>query len=105
MSWQEYFPPAECQGGLHASSAYAVAGLGGYYERRAHGRCFDGSPLFLYKMARQLLRWNGDSGATLRETLKALVRFGLPPRRYCPEVADRFDDEPSADQDDEAHES
>src|SRR5712691_9870934 len=96
VDWGEYLPPVESQRGLASSSAHAAAGLVAYFDRRAHGRPTEGSCLFLYRMARILLGWKGDAGAPLRPTLKALARFGLPPRRYWPEDPARFDDEPAA---------
>jgi C1A family cysteine protease len=94
LTWEEYFPPAENQRALASSTAHACAGLVQYFERRAHGLVLDCSCQFLYKMARRLLHWTGDSGATLRATLKALKRFGLPPREHWPYAPDRCDEEP-----------
>jgi C1A family cysteine protease len=79
-----------------ACSARACASLVGYFERRAHGKREEGSSLFLYKMTRVLLGRQGDTGAPLRATLKALVRFGLPPCRLCPNLVEHFDDDPPA---------
>jgi C1A family cysteine protease len=94
VDWEEYFAPVGSQYGLASSPANAVAGLVEYFERRAHGRALDLSCLFLYKMARVLLHRQGDTGVPLRATLKALTRFGVPPREYCPDDPSRFDDEP-----------
>ena len=96
VCWEEFYSPAESQQGLNASSAYSVSALITYYEHRTFGRQFDGSPLFLYKMSRLLMQWSGDSGATLRDTIKALVRFGVPPRKFWTDLPGQFDDEPSA---------
>jgi C1A family cysteine protease len=91
-----FFPAVKCQGGLAASPAYACAALVEYFQRRIHGKSVDGSALFLYKMARQLERCRGDVGASLRTTLKALVRFGLPPITQSPEIPANFDEVPPA---------
>jgi C1A family cysteine protease len=91
---REFFPPAESQEGLASSPAHACTALVEYYERRVHGKSVDGSALFLYKMARHLEGGGGDLGTSLRTTLKALVRFGLPPRHQWPGVVARFDDAP-----------
>jgi C1A family cysteine protease len=77
--------------GLAASVPHACLGLLQYFERRAHGRRLDGSVRFLYKMARELQGWVGDSGTTNRSALKALVRFGLPPSTLCPDDPSGFD--------------
>lgn len=38
--------------------------------------------------------WEGDTGAFLRSTMKALVLFGLPPEEWWPYDIDTFEDEP-----------
>ena len=96
----EYFTPPEDQGPLNCSAACAVLSLVEYFERRVRGRTFEGSKLFLYKVARnrlqKRLRATGDTGADLRTTLKALVQFGVPPEEHWPYDIDKFDEEPSA---------
>jgi C1A family cysteine protease len=67
-----------------------------YFERRAFGRHLDASRLFLYKATRNLLHWTGDTGAFLRNTMGALILFGVPPEEYWPYVIAEFDKEPSA---------
>lgn len=81
----------------HASSAAAVLALVQYFERRALGRLFQGSAAFLDYTARRLAGLDtAASSATspvgLRNTLKALTRFGCPPAHVWPRDTDR--DEP-----------
>lgn len=94
-----FFTDVEDQGPLNSSTAFAVLSLMEYFERRVHGRTFDGSKLFLYKVTRNLrnkqARVTGDTGADLRTTLKALRRFGVPDEAHWPYDPGRFDDEPS----------
>jgi len=85
LTWEEYLPPVDDQLAA-ASSAHACVALIEYFSRRTYGRCPRGSSRFLYDMARRLLRASGDSGAALRTTLKALRRFGLPPREFWAET-------------------
>jgi C1A family cysteine protease len=94
--WREYCAPVAEQQSLQSCTAYACVGLFQYFERRAKGKMRDSSPLFLYKSARRLLDWPGDRGATLRSTLKAMVRFGIPPERFWNHSLADFDDEPKA---------
>jgi C1A family cysteine protease len=91
VDWSEFFAPPGDQGALATSVPLACLGLAQYFERRAHGRRLDGSVRFLYKMARELQGWTGDAGATYRTTLKALVRFGLPPSALCPDAGGDVD--------------
>lgn len=88
--------PIEDQGNIGSCTANAAVGLMEYYERRALGRHFDASRLFIYKATRKLLGWKGDTGAYLRDTMKAMVLFGAPPERYWPYVEAKYEDEPDA---------
>jgi C1A family cysteine protease len=88
--------PIEDQGNLGSCTANAGVGLMEYYQRRAFGKYFDVSRLFLYKATRDLEGWTGDTGAYLRSTMKAMVLFGIPPERYWPYQISQFDIEPSA---------
>lgn len=88
--------PVENQGNLGSCTAHAAVGMLEYYQRRTFGKHIDGSRLFLYKTTRNLMGWTGDTGAYLRDTMKALVMCGVPPEQYLPYVIAKFDDEPSA---------
>jgi C1A family cysteine protease len=90
--------PVEDQGRLGSCTANAGAGVIEYYERRAFGRHIESSRLFLYKVTRNLMKINGDTGADLRTTMGAMVLFGVPPEEYWPYSQDRerFDREPPA---------
>jgi len=89
-----YFSPVEDQRSLGCSAVFACLSLVEYFERRALGNTFEPSRLFLYRMARKLRGVRGDSGVDLRNTLKALVRFGAPPEEFWPYEPARLDDEP-----------
>jgi C1A family cysteine protease/peptidoglycan hydrolase-like protein with peptidoglycan-binding domain len=86
----------EDQGKLNACTAHAGAALIEYFERRSFNQYIHASRLFLYKAARTLMQREGDSGASLRETMKAMVLFGVPPEKYFPYEEDEFDTEPSS---------
>ncbi len=88
--------PIEDQLSLGACTAHAGVGMVEYYERRAYGRHIDASRLFLYKATRDLMKVTGDTGGYLRNTMEALVLFGVPPESYCPYVVANFDNEPTA---------
>lgn len=93
---REFCPPVEDQGNLGSCTANAGVGMLEYFERRAFGKHLDASRLFLYKVTRQLLGLAGDDGAYLRDTMKAMVLFGIPPEKYWPYEVARFNDEPTA---------
>jgi len=93
---RKYCSPIEDQGQLGSCTANAGVGMVEYFERRAFGKHVDASRLFLYKVTRQLLGFTGDDGAYLRDTMKALVLFGVPPEKYWPYDIARFNDDPSS---------
>lgn len=93
---REWCSPIEDQGTLGSCTAQAGVGLVEFFERRAFGRHLDASRLFLYKVTRKLMDYSGDSGAFLRDTMKALALFGVPPESSWPYVPEEFDKEPSA---------
>jgi len=88
--------PIEDQGELGSCTAQAGVGLVEYFERRGQGRYMDASRLFLYKVTRNFMFLTGDTGATIRATMGALVLFGVPPEAYWPYTIPDFDKEPSA---------
>ncbi|MCU0840873.1 MAG: cysteine protease [Thiobacillaceae bacterium] len=88
--------PIENQGGIGSCTAHAGVGMMEYYQRRAFGKHLDASRLFLYKATRNLLGWTGDTGAYLRDTMKAMVLFGIPPESHWKYDTAKYDQEPSA---------
>lgn len=93
---RQWFPAVEDQGDLGSCTANAGVGLLEYFECRAFGQHTDASRLFLYKATRNMMHWRGDTGAFLRNTMGAMVLFGVPPEEYWPYVTADFDKEPSA---------
>lgn len=81
---REWCSPIENQLSIGSCTANAGIGLLEYFEIRAHDRHLDGSRLFLYKATRNLLGWQGDTGAFLRTTMGAMRLFGVPPEDYWP---------------------
>jgi C1A family cysteine protease len=92
----QWCSPIENQGALGSCTANAGVAAVEYFERRAFGRHIDASRLFLYKTTRNLLHWNGDTGAFLRTTMGALALFGVPPEEHWPYNIANFDRDPSA---------
>jgi C1A family cysteine protease len=88
--------PIEDQEDIGSCTAHAGLGLLEYFQCRAFQKHLDGSRLFLYKATRDLLGWEGDTGAYLRSTMKAMALFGVPPEEYWPYTTSLFDTEPSA---------
>lgn len=93
---EKLFSPVEDQGNLGSCTAQAGMGLIEYMERRAFRKHINGSRLFLYKTTRKLMGLTGDTGAYLRDTIKAMRLFGVPPEDYYSYDISKFDQEPNA---------
>lgn len=93
---RKWCSPIENQGNLGSCTANAGVGLMEYYQRRVFGKHLDLSRLFLFKTTRNLLGWEGDTGAYLRTTMKAMVMLGVCPESNWPYDVYEFDEEPKA---------
>ncbi|NER80666.1 MAG: C1 family peptidase [Leptolyngbya sp. SIO1D8] len=87
--------PVKDQGSLKSCCAHAGTALVEYFVRRYGGGNCEVSRKFLYKIARNLMGRTGDSGASLRDTIKAMTLFGVPPEKYWRYETANFDDEPT----------
>lgn len=88
-------PPIKNQKPLNSCTACAAIDLVEYFQNRTHDEYTNASVLFLYKVARKLMHREGDVGASIRETMKAMVLFGIPPKEYWPYEPSKIDEEPS----------
>jgi C1A family cysteine protease len=93
---RKWCSPIDDQGDIGSCTAHAGTALYEYFERRAYGKHVDASRLFLYKVTRNLLGWQGDDGAELRTTMGAMALFGLVPEKYWPYNEYDFNKEPEA---------
>lgn len=96
VSLREYCTPVKDQGEIGACTAFAAVGMYEYYQKRAFNKYFDGSERFIYKATRNMLNWDGDTGAYIRTAMGALALFGVPPSSYYEYDTDAYDDEPPA---------
>ncbi len=92
---REWCSPIEDQGQLGSCTANAAAALIEYFEQRAFNKYLDASRLFIYKVTRNLMGLTGDTGASMRATMGALVLFGAPPEKFFPYKVEDFETEPS----------
>ncbi|MCC5609669.1 hypothetical protein LC612_23550 [Nostoc sp. CHAB 5834] len=93
---RQWCSPIQEQGNLKSCTAIAGVALVEYFERKLMGEYIDASSLFLYKVARNLMKLTGDTGVSTRFTMKAMALFGIPPEEYWPYEIENFDEEPSA---------
>ncbi|WP_199322772.1 MULTISPECIES: C1 family peptidase [Calothrix] len=89
-----WFSPVRDQGSLKSCTAFAAIALLEYFQNRNFGKSTDASPLFLYKAARNKMNLEGDLGVSIRETMKVLALFGVPPEQSWPYEEDKVNEEP-----------
>ena len=90
------FSPIENQRTLGSCTANAAASLVEYMQKKSKNTYIDASRLFLYKVTRKLMGEVGDTGAYLRDTMKAMRIFGALPEEYWPYTISTFDQEPTS---------
>lgn len=86
--------PVKDQGSLNACTAFSGIALVEYWHRRNFNRYEELSPLFLYKVARELMQRSGDTGASIQATMQAITLFGIPPEDFWSYQENQFDDDP-----------
>lgn len=91
---REWCSSIENQGSFNSCTAHAGVALVEFFVKKAYDKDFEASPLFLYKVTRKLIGFEDDSGAFLRDTMKAMVLFGIPPEEHW--NPEDINDEPSA---------
>jgi C1A family cysteine protease len=94
VDFREFCSPIEDQGSIGSCTAQSVVGLVEYFQQRALGEHLDASRRFLYKVTRKLYRFEGDTGAYIRGTMKALRIFGVCPEEYWPYSISGYNEEP-----------
>lgn len=90
------FSSIEDQRSLGSCTANAAAAIIEYMQKKAKGNYIDVSRLFLYKVTRKLMGETGDTGAYLRDTMKAMRLFGALPEEYWPYETSTYEAEPTA---------
>ncbi|MEM7156938.1 MAG: C1 family peptidase [Myxococcota bacterium] len=90
------FGPPGDQGPLNSCSSFAAAALFEHGMKRQGRHAEPGSPLFLYKVQRDLMSERGDNGSYLRTAMEALALAGVCPERYWPYDPARLDHDPPA---------
>ncbi|MBE9156571.1 C1 family peptidase [Nodosilinea sp. LEGE 06152] len=91
-----WFSPVEDQGTVNACTAFSGVALLEYFAQRRYGKYTNLSAKFVYKTARNLMNRIDDTGASVRQTMKALVLFGVPPEEAWPWHPEDFNEEPPA---------
>jgi len=89
-------PEPRPQGSIGSCTAHAVTYLLETFRAQTDDDVDPLSRLFVYKVTRSLLGWQGDTGAFLRTAMQAITMFGAPPEKYNPYDVKAFEQEPSA---------
>lgn len=94
VNFARFAPPIKDQETLGSCVAHGVAGAF-EFDGIKNGRGYMPiSRLYLYKAARRYGRFQGDSGAMIRDGMRALARLGSPPEGLWPYRVEDFDREP-----------
>lgn len=93
---REFCSPVSNQGKINSCTAQAASSLIEYYEKRNFGSFETASRRFLYKVTRNYMKMTGDNGANPRNTMAAMVLFGVPPESYWDYNEEKYDEEPPA---------
>ena len=91
-----WFPRVRDQGSLYSCTAFAATSLFEYFVNKNLNENVDASPLFLYKAARNKMNLTEDVGASIRETMKALALYGVPPEASWSYDENKVNEEPPA---------
>jgi C1A family cysteine protease len=94
VNFFKWIPPVKDQGNLNSCVAHGIAGAYEFDGVKTTGRYTPISRLYLYKAARRLGGFTGDSGAYIRDGMRALVRLGAPPEALWPYKIEAFDAPP-----------
>lgn len=84
IDWREYCPPVSHQGPYPTGSASASIAMVQYFEKRATGRSLTPSRMFVHYVACRLAGAEINQPISLRNTLKSMIRFGIPPEMHWP---------------------
>ncbi|MCE7699050.1 MAG: C1 family peptidase [Methanobacterium paludis] len=88
--------PVEDQGDIGSCTANALAGILEYWEKNNVQSYIDASRLFTYYVTRHEIEGqSGDTGATIRDTMKSLNQFGTCTEKTLPYITSKFDEKPS----------
>lgn len=94
-SVRRWMPPVRDQGSLGACTAFAVCAAISALDRKLRGEDRIYSPLYLYWHTRYIEGTvNEDSGAYLRDAIKAAARFGVAEESVHPYDISRFREQP-----------
>ncbi|WP_339386337.1 C1 family peptidase [Calothrix rhizosoleniae] len=86
--------PVRDQGRLNSCTAFAATSLFEYFVNRNFNENVSASPLFLYNAARKKMNITEDVGASIRETIKVMALYGVPPEESWSYEETKVNEEP-----------
>lgn len=99
IDFSEKFPDVRNQGSLGSCTNFMSDGIIGYNRKTQYNKIVQTSPIFGYKKTRDIMGLTsvsrtpvlGDTGASIRDTIKALVTFGYILEEHYPYNIKDFD--------------
>lgn len=96
--YTDRFTVVRDQSSIGSCTAFAtVTALVEYYNKNVNNAVLQASPLYQYKMTRNIMGVTGDTGAYMRSAMQALVKWGWVPEKEYPYIIEKFDLEPTDD--------
>ncbi len=96
MSLVEYFAPIRDQGDRRTSTSFACLSVFEYFEHRILGAICERSKEFLHAVTLSEIQTDAKrQDCSIRETLEAMSRYGVPPEVYWGYSTDGFEPNPS----------
>lgn len=92
------FSGVRSQGSIGSCTGFSsIVGVLEYAFKNTNNDITQFSPLFQYKMTRNLMNLKGDTGASIRASMKSLAVYGAVPEKDYPYTTDlnKFDLEPN----------
>ena len=98
VDFRSKFSGVRSQGSIGSCTGFSsIVGVLEYYFKNTNQDITQFSPLFQYKMTRNLMGLKGDTGASIRASMKSLAVYGAVPEKDYPYTTDstKFDLEPN----------
>ncbi len=96
IDWREYCSNIKSQQNLACAPSFAITALYEFRFKSIMNKNCRMSPLFHYKVTRNLLNQTGEMGFSINKAMMSFLLFGTTPEKYWPFDVTKFDVEPSA---------
>lgn len=96
-SFRDTFPSVRDQLDLGSCVTFSIDSVLGSHFKQRYKVDFQISTLFLYKLARHMMGWTGDTGLFIKSGFNALRHFGVPKESDYPYKTSQYENMPTWD--------